>query len=390
MIYPFAILLFLSSLVAGDLEYKGDIGIEGDYFSHDIDGKREASAALRSEFEIKKNLRKAKLKLKAKAIYDFKDSERRYIDFSELYYKYDFEDSELLIGKNTLFWGALEVYNIVDVFNTKDLLDDPFDYDKKLGAWNLSWTKFFENSEFSMMLKFKEEDQKIQDKESVYNFLPFPYDNDLKTQYDNRPSIFLRYAGFGDEMQIDYAFIYEAGYDSQRYFSYKEGRLYQNAYWVNKLMAYATLVYEDTIYKAEAALAASDDVKVSDYLQSGLGLERTLYGIWDKKDLGLLVEYYRYDRFNDTKLSVKELGQLFQNDLYFGGRLTFNDLASSEILAGVDIDLESSEKIYFFKYETRLYESYKVQLHYQHLNADNEESYFDDLDHLKLAVSYYF
>jgi len=378
-------------LLFGESEYKGYLGVEGDYFSHDIADKRDDAFALRGELEAKKSAGEGEFKLKAKAIYDKDDSKRRYVEFEELHYKYNFEDSELLIGRNTLFWGALEVYNLVDVFNTKDTLDDPFDYDAKLGSWNIAWTRYFENSELSFLLKLKEEDQKFQEPESVYNFLPLPYDSDLKTQYHDRPSLFVKYSGSGEEVQIDYAVIYEAGYDNLRYFTYEResGKLRQNAYWVNKLMGYATLVHEDTIYKVESAFAVSDDVKVSDYLYTGVGLEHTLYGIWEKRDLGLLAEYYGYHQLNDTKLDANEMGVLFQNDLYIGGRFSFNDTASSEILAGVDVDLDNHEKLYLLQYTTRVAERYKVKLDYQHLSpADG--SFFEKLDHMKLQVLYYF
>ncbi len=387
----FVPLLLASFAGAGEIAYKGNLGIEYDYFSHDIPGKRDDASALRGAFETKKAFGDAEVKLHLKGIYDKEDGKRRYVDIQELYYKYNFEDSELLIGRNILFWGVLEVYNIADVFNTKDTLDDPFDYDKKLGAWNIAWTRFFDNSELSVIVKLYEEDQRFQDRESVFNFLPLPYDSDLITEYDNRPSLFLKYSGSGEEVQIDYALIYEAGYDDQRYFTYDRasGKLRQHAYWVNKLIGYATLVHADTIYKAEAAVAASDDTRVSDYLHAGAGLEHTLYGVWEKRDLGLLLEYYRYEQFNDTKFTPRELGVLFQNDLYAGMRFSFNDTASSEILAGVDFDLDESEKIYFLKYDTRVLDKFKTEVQYQHLSP-SEKSLFGKTDHLKVAVSYYF
>ncbi len=384
-----ALLSFATLVFASGIEYKGNLGFEYDYFSHDIQNKRDNAFATVGEVELKKEIGEGEIKVKLKGLYDKDDHNRRYIDFQELYYKYNFENSELLIGKNTLFWGALEVYNLVDVFNTKDILDDPFDYDKKLGTWNISWTRFFENSELSFILRLSQEDQKMQEEDSIFFFLPLPYNSDLVKQHENRPSFFVKYSGSGEEVQIDYTLIYEAGYDNQRYLSYDHGKLRQNAYWVNKLLGYTTLIYEDTIYKAEAAYAISDDVKVSDYLHTGVGLEHTIYSIAGKKDLGLLLEYYHYEQFNDTKFTTKEIGELFQNDLYLGGRFSFNDTASSEILAGVDFDLDESEKIYFLKYDTRILDNYKIELQYQHLSP-SKESLFSKIDHAKVAISYYF
>ena len=374
-------------LAAGDFEYKGNIGFEAQYINHDIDNKRDNALALKLEAELKKEIDNISFVANVKGLLDKDDKERRYLEFTDLYFKYDFEDSDVLIGRNTRFWGALEFYNITDVFNSKDFLDDPFDYDSKLGAWNIAYTKYLENSEISLIIKLHEERQKIQDSESVNNFFPLPYDDSLKTQKDeNRPTVFLKYSGSGDEVQIDYGVIYQNGYDSQRYMSVENGELRQNAYIVNKLIGYATYIHGDTIYKTELAYAISDDDKVSDYSELGIGLEHTFYGFWDKRDLGLLVEYYRYDEKNDDKV---DFNKIFADDLSFGFRLSMNDLSSSEVLGGFDYDMDTKEKIFFVQYDTRVLEKYKLKTSYQHLEPE-KESIFKELDRVKLEFGYYF
>ena len=374
-------------VVASDLEYKGNLSLEAKYLEHDVKDKRDNSLAIRGELEVKKEFGDGQFVISTKAIYDKDDSNRRYMDFSDFYYKHNFEDSDLLVGRNTRFWGALEFYNITDVFNTKDFLDDPFDYDSKLGAWNIAYTKYLENSEISLIVKLHEEKQKMQEMDSINFFFPVAYDDELKTSEDeNRPTVYLKYSGSGEELQIDYGLVYQNGYDSQRYVSMNGAKLQQNAYIVNKLLGYATFVKDSTIYKGEVAYALSDDDLVSDYGEFGLGIEHTLYGIWDKKDLGLLVEYYRYEAKDDDK---KDFSKIFANDLTLGFRLSINDAASSEVLGGIDLDQDNDEKIYFVEYETRLFDKYKLKTSYQHLEADTE-SVFKDLDQLKLEFGYYF
>ncbi len=382
-------LLILAPLImiAGELEYKGNIGFEAQYLASDIDNKRDNSLAFRMEIEAKKEFTDGVFVMKMKRIFDKDDKERRYLDFSDLYYQHNFEDSDVLIGRNTRFWGALEFYNLTDVFNTKDFLDDPFDYDSKLGAWNIAYTKYLENSEISLILKLHEERQRMQDSESVNNFFQLPYHDKLLTQKDeNRPTVFLKYSGSGEEVQVDYGVIYQNGYDSQRYITMVNGKLQQNAYIVNKLMGYATYIHADTIYKTELVYALSDEDKVSDYAEVGIGFEHTLYGFWDKKDLGLLVEYYRYEAKEDEKIDI---ARFFSDDLTLGFRLSMNDLSSSEVLGGLDIDLNTKEKIFFMEYETRVMEQYKLKTSYTHLAAD-DASLFQELDKVKLEFGYYF
>jgi hypothetical protein len=379
-----------SLLLAEDFEYKGNIGFESAYIAHDITGKRDTQDALRLELELKQKLEDGQFVFNGKAIIDKDDKERRYGDISDLYYKHNFENSDLLIGRNTRFWGAMEFYNHTDNFNTKDWLDDPFDYDSKIGAWNMAYTYYFENSELAFIAKVHEEEQRVQDRESVNNFMPPIYREDLETQEGrDRPTLYLKYSGSGEEIQIDYSFIYQNGYDEQRYLSLVNGELRQHAYIVNKLMGYATLVNGETIYKTELAYTKSDNATVSDYAQISVGLEHTLYGVWDKADLGLLAEYYKYDANDNDGLGAKDFGNLFADDVALGFRLTFNDGADSDVLGGVSIDRDNHEKIYSLEYNTRLYDKYKLGLSFQHLSPE-QGSLFQELDRVEIAFGYYF
>jgi len=382
--------LLSSLLLAEGFEYKGNIGFESSYIKHDMPNKRDRQDALRLEWELKEKIKDGQFVFSGKAVIDREDKDRRYIGINDFYYKHNFENSDLLIGRNTRFWGAMEFYNHTDNFNTKDMLDDPFDYDSKIGAWNIAYTHYFENSEFALIAKVHQENQKAQESESVNNFLPFAYNEKLITQKDkNRPTLYLKYSGSGEETQIDYSLIYQNGYDEQRYFQPIKGKLQQHAYLVNKLMGYATLVNGETIYKTELAYTKSDDKRVSDYSQISLGVEHTLYGVWDRADLGLLAEYYRYDAKDSKKMGAKEFGNLFADDVTLGFRLSLNDGADSDILGGVAIDRDNHEKIIFVEYNTRLYDKYKLGLSYQHLSP-KEGSAFQELDRGMVELGYYF
>ena len=382
--------LFSSFLFSEGIEYKGNIGFETSYYEHNIVEKRNKQNALRAEFELKKKTQNGQIVFNGKAIVDVDDKERRYFDANDLYYKHEFENSDILIGRNTRFWGAMEFYNHTDVFNTKDLRDDPFDYDSKIGANNIAYTQYFENSELSAIAKVHEERQRVQGLKSINRFVPAFYGDSLETQEGrDRPTVYLKYSGSGDEVQVDYALIYQNGYDEQRYLAPVAGELRQHAYLVDKVMGYATLVSGETIYKTELAYTKSKEDKVSDYAQVSLGLEHTLYGVWNKSDLGLLAEYYHYKTKDKSKLGAKEFNNLFADDVTLGFRWTLNDGADSDVLGGLAIDRGNHEKILFVEYETRLYEKYKFGVSYQHL-APKSGSVFKELDAVQLDVGYYF
>ena len=386
----FLVPLFSMTLVAEGLEYKGNIELESSYIDHDIAGKRDSQTALRLELELKQKTADGQMVLNAEAFYDKDDENRRYVDVNDLYYKHEFENSDLLVGRNTRFWGAMEFYNHTDVFNTKDWLDNPFDYDSKIGSNNIAYTHYFDNSDLAVIAKIGEARQRVQDTKSVNNFLPANYNDTLVTQKDeNRPSLFVKYTGSAEEVQLDYALIYENGYDEQRYLAPVGVSLQQHAYLVDKLMGYATYVEGETIYKTELAYTKSDDEKVSDYAQLSAGVEHTFYGVIGKSDVGLLAEYYRYEEEDDAKLGAKAFGNLFDNDVSLGFRVTLNDSADTDILGGLAVDEKTQEKLFLVEYNTRLDNRYKLGLAYQHLEPA-EGSPIQPLDLAQVEFGYYF
>jgi hypothetical protein len=383
--------ILLSSLLLSEgLEYKGNIGFESSYIEHDIANKRDQQHALHMELELKQKTSDGQVVFNAEAFYDKDDENRRYVDVNDLYYKHEFENSDLLIGRNTRFWGAMEFYNHTDVFNTKDWLDNPFDYDSKIGSNNIAYTYYFDNSDLALIAKIGQEKQRVQDNQSVNNFFPPNYNDTLVTQKDkNRPSLYVKYTGSAEEVQLDYALIYQNGYDEQRYLAPVGVSLQQHAYLVDKVMGYATYVDGETIYKTELAYTKSDDEKVSDYAQLSAGVEHTFYGVIGKSDVGLLAEYYRYEEEDSSKLGAKEFGNLFANDVSLGFRITLNDSDDSDILGGFSLDQDNQEKLLFVEYNTRLYNKYKLGLSYQHLEP-GDGSAIQKLDLAQVEFGYYF
>jgi hypothetical protein len=86
------------------------------------------------------------------------------------------------------------------------------------------------------------------------------------------------------------------------------------------------------------------------------GFERTLVGILGSAtDLGLLAEYL-YDSRGARATTP------FQNDLFLGTRLAFNDVQGSELLTGAIIDLESGALAFSVEGARRLGESLSLSL----------------------------
>ncbi|RLA75770.1 MAG: hypothetical protein DRG78_20380 [Epsilonproteobacteria bacterium] len=402
------LLALTSSLLLGEVEISGHFDITSQFYLTKPDSKHQNSFTAKQILELKyeKDEITAFVKLYAQeAYYDLKGSseqtKRSFARIDEAYLKYDRDNDAFEIGKSIKFWGALELRNIVDGFNPNELRDDLF-ITNKLGVWNSSYTYFTDNGEFSVILKLFEQDQKMAESPYVYYIFPdaVNYNHNLSTSKGElRPSIYLTYSGSTDtQYPIDYAFIYENGYDSQRYFSQVVNNPYsyvQNAYLVEKFMTYNTMVIDATLIKLEALYAVvKDDLYVGDYSHVALGLEHTLEDIYDGSSLGLISEYYRYDTYEDNKYTDLQLFETMQNDLFIGARYSFNNTNSSSIIGGVVYDLEYIEQTYYAKYESQIADNFKLEVDYYFIEPSKKEktafSLLGQHQRVGVNVAYYF
>jgi hypothetical protein len=403
---PLLGLLLLSSLLYGEFEYRGYVGADAQAYLSKPDGKHPGNFTLQQQLELKYSVGnfEAAVNLYAQEdSYDLSDekNERTFVRLDELYGKYYFENDMIFGGKNIRFWGALEVNNLVDTFNTKDFRTDGLDPQKQ-GTWNTSYTHYFDNSNLSLIVKFYEAKQEMAAYPYVYYFFPeqipiagvgvtdVSYDANRESKESvYRPTLYLSYSGSTEsDYPVDYAIILQHGYDSQRAFAMeidpfaKHTTFREELYLVNKVLTYNTMVVGSTLLKFEGLVTdvIDDNVtsvgkRVADYYQFGLGVEYTLSGFIAEADLGLLTEYYYYNTFDHSAEIADDLAlfQVFQNDLFVGFRYTFNDSADSSIIAGAIIDMEYQEQSYSFKYETRLFDVLSLKADYAYINPSKSE-----------------
>jgi len=423
-------MIFLASLLQAEWSTKGYVGLETQVYPTIPEGKHQSSFTLQQKLEVAYEYDDFEAALNIYAQEDSSDlkadtdaqNKRTFLRLDEIYGKYNFENDMVFAGKNIRFWGALEVNNLVDTFNTHDFRTDGLDPQKQ-GAWNVAFTHYFESSEFSMIVKLHEEEEQMAAYPYAYYFFPKeivqnvpapPPVNNVKivtaVDYESklyaqeslyRPTLYLSYSGSTEsDYPLDYAVVFQHGFDGQRAFNADletidtfnyELTFSQEVYLVNKLMTYNTLVVDAVLFKFEGQLVALVDenvtaatigdngdrsyLKIGDYYQFGVGAEYTLTGFFDDGDLGLIGEYYYYNTFkgSDDIATDINLFQIFQNDLFLGFRYTFNDSADSSIIAGAIVDMEYEEQSFSFKYETRLLDVLKLKFDYVYINPSSTE-----------------
>ena len=104
-------------------------------------------------------------------------------------------------------------------------------------------------------------------------------------------------------------------------------------------------------------------------------------------DLGILVECL-YDNRDETKTA----STLFENDIFVGTRLSWNNFYESELLLGAIIDWETGSIFSSIEYERRIGENMKFEVEAQYLTAKDTEplAQFEHDSNLTLRLTRYF
>ena len=380
------ILISLLTLLAakGTWDVTGSTHIENESFLSQTPLKHDQALTAKQKLEVSFEEGDFKLFTKLYAQGDADDTKgvadetkRSFARVDEWYISQEFSEGtqKVLFGKKIRHWGALEARNITDVFNPLDLRNSSSSKDK-LGVWNSQYSYFTDSGEFSLIIKHFEQDQKISANPYTYYFLPtnITFDESIQTEKERHyPSSYISYSASTEwDKPLDYAFVVQHGYDSQKYFTVKNPSptvLQANTYLVNKFLSYNTLVVGATLLKLEVAVTdVIDDRIVSDYMHTGIGFEHEVAAFLSKEGkLGIIGEYYYYEIFDQSKLTDLDLYEVFQNDLFLGLRYTFNDADDSSFLAGAVVDNEYDEAAYSAKYETRLRGGFKIEGEYQYI-----------------------
>ncbi len=350
-----------------EVSYRGNVGIEGE------NSKSYNAFSYRGDAELTKEWGDMLLGVGIKAIYDFEDEERREFKANELYMSYFLENSEMTVGKKVKFFGNLEAFNVVDIYNPKDMLYSPFEKEEKIGSIAASYAHYVGDGKLEVSIKAREEERGLQSGESFYNlFGDLEYRKKLE---GNLPSIFLSYLSSYDFDVVggDFGLIASNGFDPHRSYYFDGTKMREKIERANSIGFFGNMVYGEMILKFESLYSNLQDDAKNDYIHTAFGVERTFYRVIKKADIKLFAEHYNLAYVDKNE---EEINELFNHDIFLGVRLDVNDQDSGIVQLGYIRDLESSEEIWRLECESRLLESFSAKLEVDVINSgDDRESY---------------
>jgi hypothetical protein len=378
--------------LAGELTFGGEVSIEGRWFpdapafAKQLETE-QMSVALTPEIEWESEDRSHKLSFTGFYRKDGGDEERSHGDIREAYYRYTNGEWEVLAGVNRVFWGVTESRHLVNIINQVDGVED-VDAEDFLGQTMVQIARQTDMGRFELFLLPGFRDRTFPGIEGRLR-TGLPVDSNAVTYESgdgkDHVDVALRYSHYfgdfdlglhvfhgtsreptlipnlaGEALTPHYPIITQAGIDFQ----------YTNEAWLWKLEAIARKGQGETFGAAVA------------------GFEYTMYQIsGTDMDLGLLAEV-SYDGRDATAFPT-----IYDQDLFLGGRLAFNDAADTSILAGLLTDKDTGPTALRIEAERRLGENWSVEVVGQVFlqdDASDPATQFEQDSHVSLTLTRHF
>ncbi|MEM7616932.1 MAG: hypothetical protein AAF195_00965 [Pseudomonadota bacterium] len=318
---------------------------------------------------------------------DGQDSERSYFDMRELTYSQRFSDFDILVGNGQIFWGVAESRNVVDVINQFDVVENNDETDK-LGQPLIRFGKFTDigRFEFYYLPYFRERNFPGADGRQRTELT---VDND-NAQYDRD----------GEEFAGDFAVRYKQQIDK---FDVGLHAFYGTArspfLAVNGDGSSLTPIYQeltqggiDVQWTSDAWLLKFEAVVINQggdrFFSTVGGFEYSFFDIKQSGiDFGLLLEGL-YDNRDENIVALN----VFENDIFLGSRITWNNVEESELLFGGIIDVETSAIFGSIEYATRIGNNMKFEAETQILSASDDDPIYQQRrdSNLTLRLTRYF
>ncbi len=300
---------------------------------------------------------------------DQHNGERSHFDIRELYWQRVWNSFELSIGLRKIFWGVTESQHLVDIINQSDLVEN-LDTEDKLGQpmVNLTLIQNWGILDFFLMPYFRE--RPFLTNEARLR-IPVPIATDL-TGYESSSK----------EKHIDWAVrwfhtlgIFDIG------LSHFSGTSREPVIipTINSTGAPFYHTIDQTGLDLQATTggwllkfeAINRFGQGDRFIAATAGFEYTLSNIKNSGiDVGLIMEYHYDER-------GKEGPAPFDDDIFVGSRLAFNDVQSTDLLAGAIIDRDTGSSFLNLEARRRLGDRYKLEVEFRgFVNASREELFY--------------
>lgn len=322
---------------APDVKWSMDLGVEGRAFlqSPAYAGQESSGVSLFAQPEVDVAVPRGNLRFVGFGRWDQHDSRRTHADIRELTLRQRIGNFDFVAGIARVFWGVTESVHLVDIINQTDLVENP-DGETKLGQplVSLSWATDYGDFTGYLLPYFRE--RTLPGDPGRFR-APIPYDHGDPV-YESRR----------EEKRLDVALRWSLVHGpvdlGVSHFSgtAREPRFIAGTVNAEPVLKPVYDLIEQTavdlswvgggwLWKLESLYQHNRE---RDFTAAAGGFEYTFYSVRNSSwDIGSLLEVLLDSRGSSSPSP-------FQRDVFLGTRLAANDIAGTEVLAGVVVDLD--------------------------------------------------
>jgi len=284
---------------------------------------------------------------------DMADGDRTHFDIRTLSWERAWRQWELRVGIRQVFWGVTESVHLVDVINQTDLVENP-DGEDKLGQpmVNVAMVRDWGTVDFFVLFGFRERTfpgakgrlrapQPIWTDQAVYE----------SSHGDRRVDWAVRWSHSLGEFDLGLAHFSGTSREP-RLVSGVIPHLTPHYDLVSQTSLDAQWTHGGWLWKLEGLTRDAD----ARHWAMVSGFEYTLYQVFGgDADLGLLAEVQLDSRGDEASTPA-------QDDIFIGSRLAFNDVQSTQLLAGAVVDRKSRATLFYMEAQRRVANGWTVNL----------------------------
>lgn len=368
----------------------GSISLEGRSFWNSSPipevGNAGMSVRVNPEFRLKFSNNSSLLTVEPFARIDELDEERTHFDIRQLDVTVIKNNWLFQAGISKLFWGVTESANLVDIVNQVDVVEDPFG-DDKLGQPLFRASRFYDNGSVSLLLMPYFRKRVFPGKKDRFR-LSLPIDtNNISYESKNEENnidVAIRLQHTIDRMDFGLSFFHGTSRTPDLLLNEEALTLTQHYPLVDTASLDLQYTGDEWLWKLEY-LNTSFDSRHHSAAVGGFEYTQPRFAKTNG-DIGYIMEYHTDSR-NDSGIVP------FQNDLFLGARIAFNDLKSSEILIGTFYDADTKTKIYTLEASTHINDSIIFNVESTVFSDVADDDVFQDFkndSNLQLGVEMYF
>lgn len=390
-----AFLLLAAGMARGDeIDFSGSVGIEARAFVDaaaldDQDDRAQFSLFAEPEWGWSDASGTNQAGLTLFGRWDSVDVRRSHVDVREMFWRHVGGDWEVLAGVNRVFWGVTESRHLVNVLNQVDSVEN-VDEEDYLGQPMIEWTLQKDYGRFSAFYLPYFRERTFPGGDGRLRF-PAPIETE-DARYGSRqgqwhPDMALRYAHFIGDWDVGVHYFRGTNREP-RFEPIGAGPTLRPVYdRMDQVGVDLQYTKDAWLWKAEGLFRHTER---DDFTALVAGFEYTFFQKWNRGDgdIGVLAEYLFDDR--QTRHGFPTA---FQNDLFLGSRLSWNDIQDTAALAGVALDIDDGSTSARLEFERRFGNAWKLELQAQifaHANDDNLLDVFRRDSFLTLSLARYF